>query len=457
MIFLINLFQTGKHSLIMNYKLRILNFCCNTERSEVSKILLILFLLISVTSFAQEVNFDKYFINKSMRVDYSHVGNSENESIYLKEIRQEQFWGGSQVNLIDTFMYGNFMVKIYDKATKKLIYSRGSDNLFKEWQTIPEAKEISKSFYEVATFPYPKEKIIFNIDRRDRKGGYFNLFYLEIDPKDVSIKKEKACNYNTFEILKNGDSKNKVDIAFIFDGYTKDETEKLHKDAKRFAEYLFSYSPFTENKDKFNICGVEVISNESGTDMPTIDVWKNTAINSNFNTFSSERYLTTSDIKSLRDAASLVPYDQIFLLVNTAKYGGGGIYNFWSITSVDDPASKFVFLHEFGHGFGGLADEYVDYGLSDEFYPKGVEPWEPNITNLVDFDKKWKNLIDKDTPQPTPATTEYAKTIGLFEGAGYMEKGFYRPYRKCEMQTLMVGYCPICEHSIQQMIDFYTK
>jgi len=439
----------------MNYKFQILNFCCHTERSEVSVLLLLL--LFSFSAFSQQADFDKYFINKSMRVDYSHVGNSKNENIYLKEIRQEQFWGGSQVNIIDTFMYGNYMVNIYDKATKKLIYSRGSDNLFKEWQTIPEAKEISKSFYEVATFPYPKEKIIFNIDRRDRKGGYFNLFSLEIDPKNVSIKKEKACNYNTFEILKNGDSKNKVDIAFIFDGYTKDEIEKLHKDAKRFAEYLFSYSPFTENKNKFNIWGIEVISNESGTDMPTIDVWKNTAINSNFNTFNSERYLTTSDIKSLRDAASLVPYDQIFLLVNSEKYGGGGIYNFWSITSVDDPASKFVFLHEFGHGFGGLADEYVDDGLSDEFYPKGIEPWEPNITNLVDFDTKWKNLINKETPQPTPATIEYAKTIGLFEGAGYMAKGFYRPYRKCEMQTLMVGYCPVCQHSIQQMIDFYTK
>ena len=432
----------------MNLQISVLNY---------KSIIIASFILLSNIGFSQNIDFEKYFENKSMRVDYSHVGDSKHEKIYLKEIREEKFWGGSKINLIDTFMYGNFMVKIYDKATNKLIYSRGSDNLFKEWQTTPEAKKIEKSFYEIATFPYPKNKIIFKIDRRDRKGGYFNLFSLEIDPNDVSIKRETSCNYKTFEILKNGDSEKKVDIAFIFDGYTKDEIEKLHKDAKRFADYLFSYSPFKENRDKFNIWGVEVISNESGTDMPTRNVWKNTAINSNFNTFKSERYLTTSDIKSLRDAASLVPYDQIFLLVNSAKYGGGGIYNFWSITSVDDPASKYVFLHEFGHGFGGLADEYVDNGISDEFYPEGVEPWEPNITNLVNFDKKWKKMIDKKTPQPTPATTEYAATIGLFEGAGYMAKGFYRPYRKCEMQTLMVGYCPICRNAIQQMIDFYTK
>lgn len=420
-------------------------------------IFVVALILFSSLSFSQKIDFDKYFENKSMRVDYSHVGNSNKEEIYLKEIREEKFWGGSHINLIDTFMYGNFMINIIDKTSNKLIYSRGYDNLFKEWQTIPEAKEIEKSFYEVVTFPYPKNEIIFKINRRDRKGGYFNIFTLNIDPNNYMIKKEIACNYKTFEILKSGDSKNKVDIAFIFDGYTKDEIDKLHKDAKRFAEYLFSYSPFTDNKNKFNIWGVEVISEESGTDIPGKNIWNQTAINSSFYTFDSERYLTTSDIKSLRDAASLVPYDQVYLLVNTEKYGGGGIYNFWSITSVDDPASKYVFLHEFGHGFGGLADEYVDHGLSDEFYPDGVEPWEPNITNLVDFDKKWKTMIDKKTPQPTPDTPEFAKTIGLFEGAGYMAKGYYRPYRKCEMQTLMVGYCPVCQHSIQQIIDFYTK
>ncbi len=419
--------------------------------------ILTIFILSSNLSFSQEIVFDNYFFNKSMRVDYSHVGNSQKEEIFLNEIKDEPFWGGSQINLIDTFFYGNFMVKIIDKKTNKLIYSRGSDNLFKEWQTTTEAKTTNKSFYEVATFPYPKNEIIFKIDRRDKKGTYFNLFSVEIDPQSKFVKKEKSANYKTFEILKNGDSKNKVDIAFIFDGYTKLETQKLYADAKRFANYLFTYSPFKENKTKFNIWGVEVISNESGTDIPGQNIWKQTAINSNFWTFDSERYLTTSDIKNLRDAASLVPYDQIYVIVNSEMYGGGGIYNFWSVCSADNEYAKYVFLHEFGHAFGGLADEYVDNGLSDEFYPKGVEPWEPNITNLVNFDKKWKNMIDKTIPQPTPETNEYANSIGLYEGAGYMAKGFYRPYQKCEMKSLGVGYCPVCEKSILQIIEFYTK
>jgi hypothetical protein len=423
------------------------------------KILSLIFILAVFCSFSQKINFDKYFYNKTMRVDYSHVGNNENEEFYLQEIKEEAFWGGSHKNLIDTFFYGGFMINIYNKETNALIYSRGFNSLFQEWQSTDEAKKVQKSFYEVAVFPYPKNDIIFEISVRNKKGGFDSKFKTEINPNSYFIKKEKVKQYETFDIVKNGDAAEKVDIVFIFDGYTKDEQDKLVADAERFAGYFFDYSPFKENKEKFNIHAIKVISEESGTDIPGKDIWKNTAVNSTFYTFDSERYLTTSDIKTLRDIASLVPYDQIFLIVNTAKYGGGGIYNYWSITCADDALAKYVFLHEFGHGFGGLADEYYNDDVAvEDYYPADVEPWEPNITNLVDFEKKqWSTMIDKKTPRPTPPEEKYYKTVGLFEGGGYIAKGMYRPYYKCEMKTLMVGYCPVCNRAILDMINFYSE
>ena len=423
------------------------------------KIYTLLLVLSVTTGFSQTIDFDKYFENKSMRVDYAHAGNNNSEEFFLKEIKEEPFWGGSHKNLIDTFMYGNFMINIYDKASNILIYRHGFNSLFQEWQATNEAKIVNKSFYEVATFPYPKDSIIFEIAVRNKKGIFDSKFKMNIDPKSYFIKQDKVKQWETFDLLNNGDASGKVDIVFIFDGYTKNEQDKLMTDAKRFAAYLFDYSPFKENKNKFNIRGIKVISEESGTDIPGKDIWKNTAINSTFYTFDSERYLTTSDIKSLRDAASLVPYDQIYLIVNTEKYGGGGIYNYWSITCADDPLAKYVFLHEFGHGFGALADEYYNDDVAvEDYYPTDVEPWEPNITNLVDFNKKqWSKMINKKTPRPTPAKKKYYNKVGLFEGGGYIAKGMYRPYYKCEMKTLMVGFCPVCNRAILDMINFYSE
>ncbi len=421
------------------------------------KIITLFLLFVSFVTFSQNIDFDTFFINKTMRVDYYHTGDSINEIISLSEIKQEAFWGGSHKNLIDTFRYGRYMCEVYDSASNKLIYSRGYNTLFQEWQTYAEAKKLRKSFYETLVFPYPKKTINVKIKRRQKNGKYHQIFSLNINPKDYMIKKENPPHFKTFTILKNGDSDKKLDIVFLFEGYTKAEKDKLHKDAERFAGYFWSYSPFKERKTNFNIWGVESFSDESGTDIPGDFVWKRTEFNSSFYTFRTERYLTTRDVKSVRDAASLVPYDQIYIIVNTSKYGGGGIFNFWNLTAADNPMSKWVFLHEFGHGFAGLADEYVDSGISDDFYDKNTEPWEPNITNRVDFASKWQDLIKKGTPIPTPDTDKYNKTVGLFEGAGYVAKGVYRPYRNCEMRQLQQGFCPVCTRAIERMLKFYSE
>ena len=133
---------------------------------------------------------------------------------------------------------------------------------------------------------------------------------------------------------------------------------------------------------------------ESGTDIPGERVYVNTVLNSSFYTFGTDRYLTTQDIKSVNDYAAVAPHDNIIVLINSNKYGGGGVYNYYSGTTAGHPLSPKVFIHEFGHGFAGLADEYYSSDVAyDEFYPLNVEPWEPNITTMVNFDSKWKKLI----------------------------------------------------------------
>ena len=392
-----------------------------------------------------------------MRIDYIHTGNSNSEQIFFKQIKQEPYWGGSLVNLIDTFYYGRYYIDVFDLKTNKLIYSKGYNTLFQEWQVYDEAKTISKSFYETVTFPYPKDSILFTISRRNKKGKFNEIYRQKIYPSDFMINKESIAKANTFKIHYSGASSEKLDIVFLFDGYTAKDKEKLHSDAERFANYFWDYEPFKSYKNNINIWAVETYSQESGTDIPGDSIWRNTLFNTSFYTFRAERYLTTQDVKTVRDYAANVPYDQIYIIVNTDKYGGGGIYNFWNIVASDHKLAKYVFLHEFGHGFAGLADEYVDEDIPEDTYDRTVEPWEPNITNLVDFNKKWKNMVDKNTPVPTPEQQKYYNKVGVFEGAGYVAKGVYRPYYLCEMRKLKTGFCPVCTDAISKMIRFYSK
>ncbi len=418
-----------------------------------------LFVLFTVNKAFSQVNFDTYFIPQTLRLDYQHAGNADTSYVFFQKLKQEPFWGGSQTNLVDEINYGEYRVMVYDSITSKLIYSRGFATLFQEWRTTDEAKKIDKSFYEVVVVPYPKKTILIKIQERNKQNNFNDVFEMYVNPENYFIEENQVYDFETFQVLNNGDSKNMVDIAFIAEGYTTEQMDKFRDDAERFAGYLFEYSPFKENKKKFNIWAVKSVSVETGTDIPGANVWKNTAINSTFYTFDSERYLTTSDMKTLHDVAALVPYDQIFVLVNTAKYGGGGIYNFYSLCETDHEMSKEVFVHEFGHGFAALSDEYWTSDTSyDSFYDLSVEPYQANITTLVDFDSKWKDLMNDTTPIPTPSTPKYKNVIGVFEGGGYVAKGIYRPKQNCMMKALEAEeYCPVCQKAIEEMIKFYTE
>jgi hypothetical protein len=418
------------------------------------------FILFIVSLAIQGQNiFDNFFSDKVLRFDFMLAGNSQETSVYPVGMRQEPFWAGSNSTLINTFNTGNFKYELYDSTGSTLLYSRAFCTLFQEWQTTDEAKKISRSFYEVATMPYPKIKVSFILSKRERNGLFSKLYETKIDPADYFIRKDNPVNVKTSKIYGTGDPHNSVDLAFLAEGYKADEMGKFRNDVKKMADYLFAEAPFSEYKEKFNIWAVESVSQESGTDVPGEKIYVNTAMNSSFYTFNIDRYLTTQDIKSVNDYAATVPHDYIIVLINSARYGGGGVYNYYCGTTTDHPLSSKVFVHEFGHGFAGLADEYYSSAVAyDEFYPLNVEPWEPNITTLVNFDSKWKKMIAKDTPVPTPAEEKYANVTGLFEGGGYSAKGIYRSEMDCRMKSNNTkGYCAVCRNAIKEMIEFYTK
>ena len=355
---------------------------------------IIIFLIINNVVFSQ-INYKDYFDVQTLRIDFMHCGNNLKESAYLEQIVQEPFWGGSKETLIDPFNYGEYRVMVYDSVSSKLIYSRGFGCLFREWQITAEAKKIERSFYESVICPYPKKTVKVVIESRDKKNNFSELLSLTINPKDYFIKKEKGSGFKSFKVLSSGIPSKSIDIVLIPDGYTEKEMIKFRVDAHRFTEYLFNCSPFKEYKNKFNIRAVEAISVESGPDIPKDSIWRNTVVSTSFYTFNSERYLMTYDIKAVRDIASIVPYDQIYILVNSDKYGGGGIYNFYNVCSSNHKASEFVFTHEFGHGFAALADEYYTSDVSyNDYFDLTVEPFQPNITTLVDFESKWKEMVN---------------------------------------------------------------
>lgn len=466
------------------------------------------------------VNFDDYFIDKTMRIDYFHGGDAKGEFITLDQIYQQGIWAGSKQNLIDTFNNGRYYFKIYDSSSRKLIFSKGFDSYFGEYKTTDLAlKGVKRTYHESALIPYPKEKILFTLEVRNRENLLELLFSREINPEGIAIIKEPLeKGVKVFKVIKNGDPHEKVDIAFIAEGYTSRDRGKFKADLKRFTKIFFNQEPYKTYRDRFNIYGVLKTSEESGCDEPTHGVFKNTVLNTTFNSLGSSRYLLTEDNKSLRDVASHVPYDALFIIVNHKRYGGGGIYNLFCTFTAHNQWHEYLFIHEFGHSFTGLADEYYTSSVAyNEFYPRGVEPTEPNITALVDpKNLKWKELLTPGIKIPTPwekeefdrMDAEYQKIrgeinekiarlkregasqkeireveeesdqlsrehaqrvsdylqksafwgmVGVFEGAGYSSQGLYRPMVDCIMFTRSSkSFCKVCQKSIERVIKHYS-
>lgn len=422
------------------------------------RVLALTMVMLSVVTQAQ-IRFEDWFTDKTLRYDFILAGNSDMTVAYPAGMKEEPFWGGSLKNLVDPFNWGNLRYEVYDLESGTLIYSRGYGSLFQEWQTTAEARVTSKSFYEVATFPYPLKKVRFVLKRFEKDGSYSTVHERIIDPSDYFIRKEMSVSSGYSRIRESGDPHTSLDIAFIAEGYTSAEIGKFREDVKRLTNILLASPPFNEFSDRINIWAVEAVSEESGTDIPGERIYRNTALNSSFYTFDLARYLTTFDIKSVNDYAALVPHDNIVVLINHKRYGGGGMFNYYSATTSDNILSPQVFMHELGHGLAGLADEYYSSAVAyEEFYPLAVEPWEPNITTKVDFERKWSAMISADTPVPTPAEEAYKDIVGLFEGGGYSAKGIFRPQLNCRMKSNEAeGFCQVCQKALRDIILFHTE
>lgn len=399
-----------------------------------------------------------HFEERAMRIDFYLAGNQDDTEVFLDQIKSQPFWGGSKTNLIDTFMYGNFMIEVMDTISKKVIYSRGFSTLFNEWQTTQEAKELNRSYYQSVLIPFPRETVNIKILERTESGLFTEIFHHTIDPGDYFILEESVSPSTTTKVHDSGDPSRNLDILFLAEGYTIQEMEKFKGDVRRFTNILFDTSPYDDYKEKINIWMVESVSEESGTDIPGEGIYRNTRFNSTYYTFDLPRYLTTSDMKRLHDEAAGVPYDQIVLLINSERYGGGGIFNHYSAVTADHLLSPEVFVHELGHGFAGLGDEYYSSAVAYEsFYNLETEPWEPNLTTLVNFENKWDNMLPSGITIPTPPESAAIYPVGVFEGGGYVSTGIYRPAFDCRMKSNEAeGFCEVCKRAISQMILFYS-
>lgn len=415
------------------------------------------FTFLLASGFAQQ--FDNYFKNKALRLDYYHTGTDTSETYSFDEMIMEPYWAGPKTNLVDTLDYGKYYFKVYSVKNDSSIYSHGYSTLFGEWQTTDEAKTTRRTFSESVIFPFPKENVRVEFYSRSWEGKWVKKFEYLVSPFDKYIKRDRRLVYPSFDVWVSGKPENKVDIVLLPEGYTEEEMGKFIDDCRKFSDAFFPFSPYTENKDKFNIRGVLAPSSESGADNPGSISWENTILDASYYTFGTERYLMTRDYKSVCDLAANAPYDQIYILVNSRKYGGGSIYNYYNVSVTGSAFAPKIMIHEFGHGFAGLGDEYYTSETGyNNFYNLKVEPWEPNLTTLVAFDRKWKDMMKKNTPIPTPDIKKYYHTVGVFEGAGYVAKGVYRPYHDCLMNSFDGNkFCPVCTRAIQRMIDFYSE
>ena len=392
-------------------------------------------------------DFNSWFQDKTLRIDYIFSGNDHEQHIAVDELSQSPRWYGKRQRLAELPMEGNGQITVRDSVSGKIIYRNSFSTLFQEWQSYPEAKTIDKSFENVFLVPMPKRTVKVTLDLRDNRRQISASLTHVVNPNDILIRHIGEKEVTPYVYLqKAADTTRCIRIAYVAEGYTKAEMPKFLEDARRAMGYLFSYEPFKSSRNRFSLVAVESPSVDSGVSIPRKGIWKNTALLSNYDTFYSERYLTTLHLKRLHDCLAGIPYEHIIVLVNTERYGGGGILNSYDLCAAHNSTFRPVVVHEFGHSFAGLADEYAYDTEEVPMYPHDVEPWEKNITTKVDFKGKWENLIGKDPK------------AGFYEGAGYSPKGVYRAYPDCRMRTNEnPDFCPACRQAIQAVIDFYTK
>ena len=433
--------------------------------------------LIVIPSEAKESVFDRDFENATLRLDYVFCGDNAHQAIYFQQALRTSEWAGRRENLSEPLLEGNGQIRVLDPETGACLYANSFSTLFQEWQVTEEALRVQKAFENCFQVPFPKRPVdieVFLLDTHRKRSSYLKH---RIDPSDILIRKVADSGNSSTVVWQGGPVDKAIDIVVVSEGYDVTEKAKFYRDAERVAQALFGHEPFASRRDKFSVRAVFAPSADSGVSVPRLNAWKRTVTDSHFDTFYTDRYLTTSAQQKVYDAIGTIPFEHIVVLVNTAIYGGGGIYNSLTIMNSDHPTFVPVMVHEFGHAFGGLADEYAYGDQVETMYPADTEPWEPNITTLHDFAAKWQDMIPKGMVIPTEQdeldkqdvrriwstfTPEQKHLLnlklGVYEGAGYQTKGVYRPVQECRMRiNECEEFCPVCTRAIVRMIEYYTR
>ena len=409
------------------------------------KKLLIITALLSSILFASAQKFEDYFEDRTLRLDYTFAGDDCLHMIYVDELVSLPHWYGRRERLSELPLRGNGQITVRSKKDSVVIYRHAFSTLFQEWLATDEAKHTQKSFENVFLVPFPKDPVEIKVELFDYHNEVVNSLTHTVNPKDILIRKAGERGITPYDVLHQAaDTSRCIRIAFVAEGYTSDEMDHYLDDCKKAIGSLFNHEPFKSLQDRFQIIAVKSVSQESGTSEPSKGIWKNTALGSHFDTFYSDRYLTTLHLKRLHDVLAGTPYEHIIILVNTEHYGGGGIYNSYNLSFTGGEKFLPVVVHEFGHSFGGLGDEYT-YGNDDPMYFDDTEPWEPNLTTKATAFIKWENLIKEGK-------------AGLVEGGGYQEKGVWRGCENCRMRTNEEPeFCPVCQQALKELINFYTE
>ncbi len=420
---------------------------------------ILLFMAILCSMLLQAQRFEDFFEDKTLRIDYNFAGNAHQQEIAVDQLNVSPHWYGKRQRLAELPLEGNGQITVRSHKTGQVIYRHSFSTLFQEWLSYPEAQNVRKSFENVFLVPMPKDTVDVTLDLRNNRREVMASLTHQVVPTDILIRRIGEKDVTPYETIQEAkDSQHCIHVAYLAEGYQKDEISMFIEDVHVAMEALFEHEPFKSLRDRFHIVAVKAPSQESGTSEPGRGIWKNTALHSHFDTFYSDRYLTTLHLKDMHDWLAGIPYEHIIVLVNSGRYGGGGIFNSYNLTTTHHAKFRPVVVHEFGHSFCGLGDEYA-YDIEEvPMYPKDIEPWEPNLTTLVDFPSKWQDLVDKKTPVPTPLTMQYKDKVGVYQGAGYNVKDVYRPCQDCRMRTNEHPvFCPVCQRALTHLIDFYTK
>lgn len=423
------------------------------------KHILFLLCLIAVASTRAQV-FADHFADKTLRVDYIFNGNASGQAICLDGLSALPTWAGRKHHLAELPLQGNGQIVMRNAASGKTIYTTSFSSLFQEWLETDEARNVTKGFENTFLLPYPLQPVEIEITLLDPRRNVRASMKHIVHPNDVLIEQKGNSHITPHKYLLHNDSPEKcIDVAILAEGYTLQEIQTFYEDADIACKSIFDHEPFKSMKKRFNVVAVASPSTDSGVSVPRLNEWKHTAFGSHFSTFYSDRYLTTSRVKAIHDALAGIPYEHIIILANTEEYGGGGIYNSYTLTTAHHPMFRPVVVHEFGHSFGGLADEYFyDNDVMTDTYPLDIEPWEQNISTQVDFAAKWKDMLSENTPVPTPAEVSENYPTGVYEGGDYSAKGIFRPAENCRMRTNEYpAFCPVCQRALRRIIEFYTE